>query len=64
MESTIEAYCMFIGYSRSGSTLIGSLLEAHPNITIAIKLDALKYLAKNQIRTRQDLFAKLIKQSQ
>ncbi len=44
---------MFIGYPRSGHSLIGSLLDAHPNIIIAHELHALKYLfagfKKNQI---------------
>ena len=40
----IESYCMFIGYPRSGHSLIGSLLDAHPNIIIAHELDVLKYI--------------------
>ena len=39
----IETYCMFIGYPRSGHSLIGSLLDAHPNAIIAHELDALKF---------------------
>ncbi len=50
---SIETYCMFIGYPRSGHSLIGSLLDAHPNMIIANELHALKYLfagfKKNQI---------------
>ncbi len=34
---------MFIGYPRSGHSLIGSLLDAHPNIVISHELDALYY---------------------
>ncbi len=34
----VEAFCIFIGYPRSGTTLIGSLLNAHPNIVIAQEL--------------------------
>jgi len=49
----IETYCMFIGYPRSGHSLVGSLLDAHPNIIIAHELNTLKYLlsgfSKNQI---------------
>ncbi len=40
----VETYCMFIGYPRSGHSLIGSLLDAHPNIIIAHELGALKYV--------------------
>ena len=31
----LETFLLFIGYPRSGSTLIGSLLDAHPNVIIA-----------------------------
>jgi hypothetical protein len=40
----VETYCMFIGYPRSGHSLIGSLLDAHPNAIIAHELDALKFV--------------------
>ena len=40
----LETYCMFIGYSRSGHSLIGFLLDAHPNMIIAHELHVLKYI--------------------
>ena len=40
----IEKYCMFIGYPRSGHSLVGSLLDAHPYMLIAHELDALRYI--------------------
>ncbi|MDJ0679746.1 MAG: sulfotransferase [Xenococcaceae cyanobacterium MO_167.B52] len=39
---SVEKYCMFIGYTRSGHSLVGSLLDAHPNIIIGHELNALK----------------------
>lgn len=39
----VEAFCMFIGYARSGHSLLGSLLDAHPHAVIAHELDALRY---------------------
>ena len=39
----IETYCTFIGYSRSGHSLIAALLDAHPNIVMAHELRAVKY---------------------
>lgn len=39
----IERYCMFVGYPRSGHTLVGSLLDAHPDVVISHELDALRY---------------------
>ena len=40
----VESLCLFIGYPRSGHSLIGALLDAHPNAIIADELDALKYV--------------------
>lgn len=40
----LKTYCMFIGYPRSGHSIIGSVLDAHPNIVIAHELDALRFL--------------------
>ena len=31
----IQAYCLFVGHARSGHTLIGALLNAHPDIVMA-----------------------------
>ncbi len=36
----VERFCFFIGYPRSGHSLIGSVLNAHPEIVIAHELDA------------------------
>lgn len=40
----LRAFCLFIGYPRSGHSLIGSLLDAHENIVIAHELNALKFI--------------------
>ena len=40
----VRAFCLFIGHGRSGSTLVGSLLDAHPRILIANELNVFKYL--------------------
>lgn len=40
----LEIYCTFIGYPRSGHSIMGSLLDAHPNVLIAHELDALRFL--------------------
>ena len=40
----LETFCLFIGYPRSGHTLIGSLLDAHPQAIIADELDALRFV--------------------
>ena len=40
----VETYCMFVGHARSGSTLLGALLSAHPSMVIAHELDALRFV--------------------
>ncbi len=42
--NNVEKYCMFIGSHRSGHSLVGALLDAHPNIILSHELDALKYV--------------------
>lgn len=39
----IRTYCTFIGYPKSGHSLVGALLDAHPNMVIAHELDTLKF---------------------
>jgi hypothetical protein len=43
--ASIDTYCMFIGYPRSGHSLIGSLLDAHPNMVVAHEVDALRCMS-------------------
>lgn len=40
----LEAFCLFVGYPRSGHSLIGALLDAHPEMVIAHELDCLRCL--------------------
>jgi len=44
--SSVEKHCVFVGYPRSGHTLVGSLLDAHPNIIISNGVDPLQYLER------------------
>ena len=39
--SRLQQFVVFIGYPRSGHTLLGSLLDAHPAVTISIEANAL-----------------------
>src|SRR6266511_1485540 len=41
----VGTYCLFIGHARSGHSVIGALLDAHPRIAISDELDALTYAA-------------------
>lgn len=42
----LRHFCLFIGYPRSGHTLVASLLDAHPRMVFANGLDATQYLAR------------------
>jgi hypothetical protein len=47
---SVETYVMFVGYPRSGHSLIGALLNAHRSMLISHELDALKYLRRGASR--------------
>jgi hypothetical protein len=55
----IERYCQFVGFPYSGHTLIGSLLNSHPELVIAHEADALGLL--RHCRTREQLFERLMR---
>jgi hypothetical protein len=38
----VETFCLFVGYPRSGHSVLGSILDAHPDAVIAHELDVLK----------------------
>ncbi len=54
----IGIYCMFIGYPRSGHTLIGASLDAHPNVILGHEMDALKYVIKGE--SRDKIYSRLL----
>ena len=41
--SNIERYCLFMGAPRNGHSLVGALLDAHPEMVIAYELGVPKY---------------------
>jgi hypothetical protein len=42
---SVETYSVFIGHARSGHSVLGALLDAHPQVTISDELDALRYVS-------------------
>jgi len=48
----VEAYCFFIGYPRSGHSMIGAFLDAHPQAVIAQEMGAFQYLRARFDRDR------------
>jgi len=45
-------FCQFLGWSRSGTTLLGSLLNAHPSVLIAQEADVAALVAAGADRAR------------
>jgi len=58
----VEKYIMFIGYPRSGHSLVGSLLDAHENAIVAHELDALELVKWGY--NREQIYYLLMKNSQ
>src|SRR5512134_3319196 len=40
----VRDYVMFLGHARSGGTLAGALLDAHPNAIIGDEVDVFQYV--------------------
>lgn len=51
----IRTFCLFVGYPRSGHSLVGALLDAHPHALLAHEQQALRYVRAGFSR-RQLLF--------
>ncbi|NKB48626.1 MAG: hypothetical protein GKS02_04580 [Alphaproteobacteria bacterium] len=45
--NSLQTYCFFMGYPRSGHSLVGALLDAHPDMVIAHELDAIMFMEAN-----------------
>jgi hypothetical protein len=59
---SVRTFVLFVGQPRTGHSLVGALLDAHPNALIAHELDALKYIAVGYDRRR--LYALLVRKEQ
>ena len=60
----IKSFVMFIGYARSGHSIVAALLDAHSHIAIAHELNIVKIwdtsYRNNSSKTRIDLFGEII----
>lgn len=59
----LKCFVLFVGYERSGHTLIGSVLDAHPNIIIANEFNLMKVFSKNPNLKREYIFNRLLEYS-
>jgi len=46
----LETFCLFVGHPRSGHSLVGALLDAQPDASIAHELDVLGFLEAGERR--------------
>jgi len=58
----INTFCIFIGYPRSGHSLVGALLDAHPNAVIAHEADILG-LVEMSFFSQKQIFSFLMDRS-
>ena len=55
----LQAFCLFIGYPKSGHSLVGALLDAHPDMIIAKATNPLALVVENGF-SRDEVFAVLV----
>jgi len=48
-RSEARCFCLFIGYPRSGHSLLGSLLDAHPDVAIAHGTNVLRLVEEGEV---------------
>jgi hypothetical protein len=58
----VQAVVVFVGHPRSGHSLVGALLDAHPDMVVAHEADVLKYVAAGF--GRDQLVALLVRREQ
>jgi hypothetical protein len=58
----VQHYCLFVGHARSGGSLLGGLVDAHPNAVIADEVDIFPYLEAGF--EREQVFHILLERSQ
>jgi hypothetical protein len=54
----VARFCLFVGYPRSGHSLVGALLNAHRNVVIAHELDAPQLVLAGC--TKEELFSRIV----
>lgn len=57
----LQTVCFFIGHTKSGGTMIGALLDAHPSVIMADETDILEHIASGY--SKEQLFHVLLKGS-
>jgi hypothetical protein len=58
----VQSFCLLVGYRRNGLSLLGSLLNAHPDIVIAPDPDVLGLAGAGGVE-REELFDQLVRRA-
>src|SRR5437016_14440476 len=56
--ATVERFCLFVGYPRSGHSLVGALLNAHRHAVVAHELDVMRYVTGGY--SREEIYRLLL----
>jgi len=62
MELDINKFCLFVGYARSGSSAVGSIIDAHPNAIISHEVNILTPILRKGWE-KDKVFSAIIKRS-
>ncbi|MDH3729024.1 MAG: sulfotransferase [Myxococcales bacterium] len=57
----VRTFCLFVGHNKSGTSMLGALLDAHPRVIVSDEVHALRYVAGRF--DRNQLFHRLYKGS-
>ena len=60
--NALQYYCFFVGYPRSGHSILGSLLDAHPDMCIAHELNVFNLLDKQPL-SAAEIYQLIVKNS-
>ena len=58
--SSLEKLIFFLGYPRSGHSLVGSLIDAHPHAVVADEYNMADVFIRRQTITRKTLFSEIV----
>ena len=54
----VERFCLFVGYPRSGHSVVGTMLNAHPDAVVAHELNVVPHVLGGC--TRDELYARIL----
>lgn len=58
---SVRTFCFFVGHNKSGTSMLGGLLDAHRSVILADEIDALRYIEAGF--SREQIFYLLLKGS-